>query len=32
MPEGTLRRSAWVDGAFADEVVLGLLATEWAAD
>ncbi|HEX5495134.1 MAG TPA: GNAT family protein [Mycobacteriales bacterium] len=29
--EGTLRRSAWVGGAFADEVVLGLLATEWAA-
>ncbi|GGK73866.1 GNAT family N-acetyltransferase [Streptomyces flaveus] len=28
--EGTLRRSAWVYGAFADEVVLGLLAEEWA--
>jgi RimJ/RimL family protein N-acetyltransferase len=27
--EGTLRRSAWVNGAFADEVILGLLATEW---
>jgi RimJ/RimL family protein N-acetyltransferase len=27
--EGTLRRSAWVNGDFADEVVLGLLATEW---
>ncbi|GAA0689026.1 hypothetical protein GCM10010193_48950 [Kitasatospora atroaurantiaca] len=27
--EGTLRRAAWVTGAFADEVVLGLLATEW---
>lgn len=26
--EGRLRRSAWVDGAFADEVVLGLLADE----
>lgn len=26
--EGTLRRSAWVDGAFADEVILGLLAGE----
>ena len=25
--EGTLRRSAWVDGAFADEVILGLLAS-----
>jgi RimJ/RimL family protein N-acetyltransferase len=24
--EGTLRSSAWVDGAFADEVILGLLA------
>ena len=28
--EGTLRRSAWVYGAFADEVILGLLADEWA--
>ncbi|HEY0518728.1 MAG TPA: GNAT family protein, partial [Ilumatobacteraceae bacterium] len=27
--EGTLRRSAWVDGDFVDEVLLGLLATEW---
>lgn len=27
--EGRLRRSAWVLGAFADEVVLGLLAEEW---
>lgn len=27
--EGTLRRSAWTCGAFADEVVLGLLAEEW---
>lgn len=27
--EGTLRHSAWVDGGFADEAVLGLLATEW---
>jgi RimJ/RimL family protein N-acetyltransferase len=27
--EGTLRGGAWVDGAFADEVVLGLLAPEW---
>ncbi|MET8247524.1 GNAT family protein [Streptomyces sp. NPDC005202] len=27
--EGTLRRSAWVYGAFADLVVLGLLAHEW---
>jgi RimJ/RimL family protein N-acetyltransferase len=29
--EGTLRRSAWVNGDFADEVILGLLATEWKA-
>ncbi|HTU74519.1 MAG TPA: GNAT family protein [Trebonia sp.] len=27
--EGTLRRSAWVSGEFADEVILGLLAAEW---
>ncbi|MFF1787536.1 GNAT family N-acetyltransferase [Kitasatospora sp. NPDC058243] len=27
--EGTLRRSAWVCGEFADEAVLGLLADEW---
>lgn len=27
--EGTLRRSAWVYGGFADMVVLGLLAHEW---
>ncbi|MFF7453368.1 GNAT family N-acetyltransferase [Kitasatospora sp. NPDC008115] len=27
--EGTLRRAAWVCGAFEDEVVLGLLASEW---
>ena len=27
--EGTLRQAAWVDGEFADEVVLGLLANEW---
>ena len=31
LPEGTLRRSAWVNGHFADEVILGLLATEWSA-
>ena len=29
--EGALRRSAWVSGDFADEVILGLLATEWKA-
>jgi RimJ/RimL family protein N-acetyltransferase len=28
--EGTLRKSAWVYGAFADEIILGLLAEEWA--
>jgi RimJ/RimL family protein N-acetyltransferase len=27
--EGTLRGAAWVDGAFADEAILGLLAAEW---
>jgi len=27
--EGTLRGASWVHGAFADEVVLGLLAEEW---
>jgi RimJ/RimL family protein N-acetyltransferase len=27
--EGTLRRSAWVHGGFADTVLLGLLAGEW---
>jgi RimJ/RimL family protein N-acetyltransferase len=30
-PEGTLRRSAWAGGEFRDEIVLGLLATEWSA-
>jgi RimJ/RimL family protein N-acetyltransferase len=29
LPEGTLRRSAWVDGTFADEAIFGLLAGEW---
>ncbi|WP_419248502.1 GNAT family N-acetyltransferase [Streptomyces virginiae] len=28
--EGLLRRSAWVYGSFQDEVVMGLLAEEWA--
>ncbi len=28
--EGTLRRAAWVTGEFLDEVVLGLLSSEWA--
>jgi RimJ/RimL family protein N-acetyltransferase len=27
--EGTLRSPSWVNGAFADEALLGLLATEW---
>lgn len=27
--EGLLRDSAWVDGSFADQVVLGLLAPDW---
>jgi len=27
--EGVLRRSAWLDGDFADEVILGLLSTGW---
>ena len=27
--EGVLRRSAWVNGDFADEVILGQLAAEW---
>ena len=29
--EGRLRRSAWVSGDFADEVILGMLATDWVA-
>ena len=29
--EGRLRRSAWVNGDFADEVILGMLATDWGA-
>jgi RimJ/RimL family protein N-acetyltransferase len=29
VPEGILRQSAWVDGQFADEVILGLLARDW---
>ncbi|WP_406014226.1 GNAT family N-acetyltransferase [Streptomyces sp. NBC_00984] len=27
--EGTLRHSAWVCGAYADEAILGLLANDW---
>jgi RimJ/RimL family protein N-acetyltransferase len=30
-PEGTLRRSGWVNGEFLDEVIYGQLASEWAA-
>ena len=29
VPEGTRRGAAWVDGGFADEVILGQLAEEW---
>ncbi len=29
--EGTTRRSSWVNGAFADDVIFGLLAEEYAA-
>ncbi len=28
--EGTLRRSAWANGDFADEVILGLVVSDWA--
>ena len=28
--EGTLRRAGWVNGEFVDEVILGLLASDWA--
>lgn len=28
--EGRLRRAAWVSGEFADEVILGMLASDWA--
>jgi RimJ/RimL family protein N-acetyltransferase len=27
--EGTLRRAGWVNGEFVDEVILGLLASDW---
>jgi RimJ/RimL family protein N-acetyltransferase len=27
--EGTLRRACWMNGEFADELILGLLAREW---
>jgi RimJ/RimL family protein N-acetyltransferase len=30
--EGVLRRAAWVAGDFVDEVILGLLATDWPMD
>jgi len=29
VPEGRLRQAAWVGGGFADEVILGLLVTDW---
>ncbi len=29
VPEGRLRGAAWVNGKFADEVLLGMLATDW---
>jgi RimJ/RimL family protein N-acetyltransferase len=29
VPEGRLRRAAWVNGEFADEVLLGMLVTDW---
>ncbi len=29
LQEGRLRRSAWLDGRFEDEVIFGLLADEW---
>jgi RimJ/RimL family protein N-acetyltransferase len=29
MPEGRLHQAAWVNGAFADEVILGMLAARW---
>ena len=30
VPEGRLSQAAWVNGEFADEVILGMLATAWA--
>ena len=29
VPEGRLRQAAWVNGEFADEVILGMLAANW---
>jgi len=29
VPEGRLRQAAWVNGDFADEVILGLLRADW---
>ncbi|MGH3257442.1 MAG: hypothetical protein ACRDOU_18965 [Streptosporangiaceae bacterium] len=29
VPEGKLRGAAWVNGEWADEVLLGMLATDW---
>jgi RimJ/RimL family protein N-acetyltransferase len=31
VPEGITRESSWLTGRFTDDVLLGLLATEWAA-
>ena len=30
VPEGRLSQAAWVNGEFADEVILGMLAADWA--
>jgi hypothetical protein len=32
VPEGKLRRAAWVNGKFVDEVILGLLRADWGSD
>ena len=30
VPEGRLSQAAWVNGEFADEAILGMLAADWA--